>query len=124
MGLLDRFGRGRGRGRGGPPAAAGAPTGQGATRADADHLRQGSTARGGAQGGVEGYIEPRTTTTESTLVLVAADGEWTRRRVPGPAAARDLCRSLGVPVYDVAATGYPARKREWDARQRAERRGR
>ena len=34
--------------------------------------------------GVEAFVEPRTAVTETTVLLVAADGEWTRRRVAGP----------------------------------------
>ena len=37
--------------------------------------------------GVEAYLEPRTTVTDTTVVLVAATGEWTRRRVDGPDGA-------------------------------------
>ena len=69
--------------------------------------------------GVEGFVEPATPTTSTTLVLVAADGEWTRRRIASPKAAFDLGRALALPVYDVAATGYPARMREWTAARKA-----
>jgi hypothetical protein len=51
--------------------------------------------------------------------LVAHDGEWTRRRISGPAAARRLVRSLGIPGYDAQVLGYPRRMREYDARRRA-----
>jgi hypothetical protein len=64
------------------------------------------------------YVEPRTAMTPTTLVLIASTGEWTRRRVSSPQAAGDLARRLGVPVYDVQQTGYPARMREWTSRQR------
>lgn len=73
----------------------------------------------GSRVGVEGFVEPQTNTTATTLVLVAADGEWTRRRVASPKAAFDLGRKLGMPVYDVAATGYPNRMREWTAARKA-----
>ncbi len=68
--------------------------------------------------GVEGYVEPRTTVTETTIVLVAADGEWTRRRIDGPDVARKLSRDLAIPVYDAQVTGYPQRMRDWSARQK------
>lgn len=68
--------------------------------------------------GVEGFIEPETAQTPTTLVLVAGDGEWTRRRVGSVREARDLCSGAGIPVYDVAATGYPRRMREWTSRNR------
>src|SRR5919107_623687 len=61
-----------------------------------------------------GYVEPRTSVTETTIVLVAADGEWTRRRIDGPDTARRLSRELGIPVYDAQVTGYPQRMRDWN----------
>jgi hypothetical protein len=82
---------------------------------DTAHL----SAFAGSRAGVEGFVEPQTMTTATTLVLVAADGEWTRRRVPSPKAAFDLGRTLGIPVYDVAATGYPQRMRDWTAARKA-----
>ena len=73
----------------------------------------------GQRRGVEAFLEPKTTVTETTVVLIAHDGEWTRRRC-SPAAARDLGRRLGIPVYDVALVGYPKRMREYTARRSAE----
>lgn len=69
--------------------------------------------------GVEAYIEPATRFDQTTLVLIARTGEWTRRRVPDPSAARSLARDLGIPVYDVQLTGYPSRMRQWNAQQRS-----
>jgi hypothetical protein len=71
--------------------------------------------------GVEAYVEPKTTVTEVTVVLVAADGEWTRRRAGGDAGARRLSERLKIPVYDVQKVGYPQRMRDYDARRRIER---
>ncbi|MGB3827567.1 MAG: hypothetical protein WA962_02220 [Ornithinimicrobium sp.] len=68
--------------------------------------------------GVEGYVEPATNISTTTLVLIAHDGEWTRRAVGSPRAAFGMCRDLSIPVYDVNQTGYPARMREWSRRQR------
>ena len=82
---------------------------RGAGRADLSHLEQFVATRRG----VEGYVEPRTAVTETTIVLVAADGEWTRRRIDGPDTARRLSRDLGIPVYDAQVTGYPQRMRDW-----------
>lgn len=86
-----------------------------ATSADVEHLEQWTRTRRG----VEAFVEPQTAVTETTVALVASDGEWTRRRVDGPKAARDLGQRLGIPVYDVAAVGYPQRMREWTARRKA-----
>ena len=74
-----------------------------------------------ARAGVEAYVEPQTTVTPMTVVLVAADGEWTRRPVDG-AGARRIGERLRIPVYDVQKVGYPQRMRDFDARRRIERR--
>ena len=68
--------------------------------------------------GVEAYVEPATNITATTVVLIAHDGEWTRRALPSRPVAFDVARSFGIPVYDVNLTGYPKRMREWTARQR------
>jgi hypothetical protein len=67
---------------------------------------------------VEAFVEPRTLVTETTVVLVAHDGEWTRRRVDGAHAAQQLARRLRIPIYDVARVGYPQRMRDYTARRR------
>jgi hypothetical protein len=82
--------------------------------ADADHLVQWAASRHG----VEAFVEPRTTVTETTVVLVAHDGEWTRRRVAGSEGARRLGKRLQIPIYDVRKVGYPQRMRDYTARQR------
>lgn len=71
--------------------------------------------------GVEAFVEPKTTVTDVTVVLVAADGEWTRRRAGGYAGARKLSDRLKIPVYDVQKVGYPQRMRDYDERRRIER---
>ena len=58
------------------------------------------------------------------MVLVAADGEWTRRRAGGDTGARRLSEQLKIPVYDVQKVGYPQRMRDFDARRRIERNAR
>ena len=82
--------------------------------ATVDHLTEFVRTRVG----VEAYIEPQTHVTQTTVVLIATTGEWTRRRVPDPAAARKIATDLGIPVYDVQLVGYPQRMRDWNARQR------
>ena len=73
--------------------------------------------------GVEAYVEPRTSVTPTTVVLIATTGEWTRRRVRDERAAYELARDLGVPAYDVQKVGYPARMRAWNASRRSNDRG-
>ncbi|GGM54237.1 hypothetical protein GCM10012275_26670 [Longimycelium tulufanense] len=104
MGLFDRFRR---RGKQGVLRTA--------TDADTTYLEGWASSRRG----VEAYLEPRTTVTETTVVLIAHDGEWTRRRVAGPDAAHRWARKMGIPLYDVQKTGYPQRMRDYTARQRA-----
>ncbi len=94
-----------------------APQGRGARAETLEYLRAFVTSRVG----VEAYVEPRTNVTPTTLMLVATDGEWTRRKVPDERTAGALARELGIPVYDVQRTGYPQRVRDWNARQRIER---
>jgi hypothetical protein len=72
--------------------------------------------------GVEAFLEPPTTVTPPTVLLVATSGEWTRRRVPDPRVVRGLAERLAVPVYDVRLVGYPQRMRAWNERQKADRR--
>ena len=69
--------------------------------------------------GVEAFLEPRTAVTETTLLLVAGDGEWTRRRIAGPDAAAAFAKKNDLPLYEAARVGYPQRMREWTARQKA-----
>lgn len=103
MGLFSRF-------RGTRRAGGAAP--------DLSYLRQWAAARTG----VEAYVEPQTNVTPLTIVLVAADGEWTRRPAGGAAGARRVGERLAIPVYDVQKVGYPQRMRNFDARRRIERR--
>ncbi len=70
--------------------------------------------------GVEAFVEPRTTVTDTTVVLVATSGEWTRRRVPSPKVCHEWANALGIPSYDAAVVGYPQRMRDWTSRKAAE----
>ena len=84
------------------------------SKAVRDHLASFVSSRRG----VEAFVEPPTNVTATTVVLIAHDGEWTRRAVASRDAAFELPRDLGIPVYDVNQTGYPSRMREWNSRQR------
>ncbi|RZT87001.1 hypothetical protein EV383_3906 [Pseudonocardia sediminis] len=103
MGLLDRF----------RPGRAGKSAGAAGTSPEA-HLRDWERTRVG----VEAFVEPSTLMTETTVVLVAHDGEWTRRRVGSPNKAKKLARSMKIPIYDVQLVGYPQRMRDHDSRER------
>jgi hypothetical protein len=110
MGLLDRFRHGR---RGGDGVGGGGTT-RTSDDADQQHLLEFVRTRRG----VEGFVEPRTTVTDVTLLLVAHDGEWTRRRVPSVQWAHTFANKNGVPSYDAALVGIPARMREYNRREK------
>ena len=111
MGLFDRL-RGR-RSVGGAGRDRRGTLDRASGSADLAHLEQFVATRRG----VEGYVEPRTAVTETTILLVAADGEWTRRRIdacrgsvqrrglrlsgpsPGCRAGRRTFPSLTSPAY-------------------------
>lgn len=82
--------------------------------ADQRHLLEFVRARRG----VEGFVEPQTTVTDVTLLLVAHDGEWTRRRVPSIQWAHHFANKHGVPSYDAALVGVPDRMREFNRREK------
>jgi hypothetical protein len=81
---------------------------------DTAHLTDFVTSRRG----VEGFVEPRTAVSDVTLLLVAHDGEWTRRRVPSVEWAHSFANKRGIPSYDAAVVGYPARMREYNRRKK------
>lgn len=94
--------------------AASRPGGRPLDKADLEHLTQFVQSRRG----VEAFVEPQTTVTETTLLLVAHDGEWTRRRIHSPDVARRFAHQLSLPVYDVHLMGYPQRMRDYNERQK------
>lgn len=85
-----------------------------ASRASTRDLEQFADSRQG----VEAYLEPRTAIYSTTLLLVAADGEYLRRPVTDRAHAVSLCERLNLPLYDAARVGYPKRMRAYDAGSR------
>jgi hypothetical protein len=97
------------------PLRRGRSTGaRGSGAADEQHLREWVAVRYG----VEGFVEPRTAISDVTLLLVAGDGEWTRRRVPSVDWAHTFANRLGVPSYDAAVVGYPERMRAYNRRKK------
>ncbi len=115
MGLLGRFRRkkhGDARRTDGP-----------AMSVDHEAVKEHFTSFIRTRRGVEAYVEPATNVSAESLILIATDGEWTRRAVGSRKTAFDLARSLEIPVYDVLLMGYPNRMREWNSRQRRRDRG-
>ena len=72
----------------------------------------------GARHGVEVFVEPKTAVTGVSMLLVAHDGEFTRRLIDGPKAAQEFARERALPVYDATIVGYPQRMRDFSRRQK------
>ena len=115
MGLLDRFRRSpRMRRPKGDRTGTGSTTVRAANAADEQHLHDFVRTRRG----VEGFVEPRTALSDVTLLLVAHDGEWTRRRVPSVQWAHNFANRHQVPSYDAAVVGIPQRMRDYNRRMK------
>lgn len=96
------------------PKGRGPTTVRASSGADEKHLEEFA----GSRRGVEGFVEPRTAVSDVTILLVAHDGEWTRRRVPSVEWAHRFANRHGIPSYDAAVVGYPARMREYNRRKK------
>ena len=66
--------------------------------------------------GLEGFIEPKTPTSPTTLLLVDRHGEHMRAPVREPEDAVAFCERLAIPVYDAKVIGYPKRMKDYDKR--------
>lgn len=69
--------------------------------------------------GVEAFIEQPTTMTRATMLLIAHDGEWTRRSVNSVDWARRFASTHKLPAYDAGVVGYPQRMRDYNSRRRS-----
>ncbi len=58
-----------------------------------------------------------------TLLLVAWDGEFTRRRVPSDDWAYKFCKRHGIRAYEAGVVGIPQHMRDYIKRQKAVRSG-
>ena len=115
---MNLFGRGRRGARFKKPADDATRTGSTRVRAssseDEAHLADFIDTREG----VEGFVEPRTAVNDVTLLLVAWDGEFTRRRVPSADWAYKFCQRRGIKAYEAGVVGIPQRMREYISRQK------
>jgi hypothetical protein len=68
--------------------------------------------------GVEGYVEPRTATSSTTLLLVDRDGDHVRANVRDARDAAAFCKSRSIPMYDAQVIGYPRRMKDFEKRSR------
>lgn len=68
--------------------------------------------------GVEAWVEEPTSLNPPSLLLVALDGEWTRRPVPSTGWAEDFAARHSLACHQAGVFPYPQRMRDFDARQR------
>ncbi len=108
MGAVGWFSRMRGK-------RAGSARGAGHGVCDDRHLKDFVATRRG----VEAFIEQPTTMTRATVLLIAHDGEWTRRSVSSVEWARRFAASHRLPAYDAGVVGYPQRMRDYNSRRRS-----
>ena len=114
---MKLFGRGRGpsfRRPSGDVARTGSTRVRAASDEDEQHLEEFVSTREG----VEGFVEPRTAVSDVTLLLVAWDGEFTRRRVASAEWAYRFCKRRGIAAYEAGVVGVPTRMREYIQRQK------
>lgn len=69
--------------------------------------------------GIEGFIEPKTATSPTSLLLVDRDGEHLRAPVREPSDAAAFCERHSIPVYDAQVIGYPKRMKDFERRRRS-----
>lgn len=79
-----------------------------------DHLDGFVTSRRG----VEAWIEQPTSFNKPSILLVAADGESTRRAIPSIPFGYDFASRHDIPAYDAGVVPYPQRMREYGIRNR------
>lgn len=68
--------------------------------------------------GVEAWVEQPTSFNKPSLLLIAHDGESTRRAVPSADYAHDFAASHSIPCYDAGVVPYPKRFRDYSLRQK------
>ena len=85
----------------------------GLSRSDRKAVTEALAEWSAARRGVEVFVEPRTAVTETSVVLVAHDGEFTRRRIASPKAAQAFSHDNSLPIYYATLCGYPQRMRDY-----------
>lgn len=68
--------------------------------------------------GVEAWLEEPTNFNKPSILLVAADGESTRRAIPSVDYGYRFADKHDIPAYDAGVVPYPRRMREYGLRQR------
>lgn len=74
-----------------------------------EHLREFVVSRRG----VEAWIERPTNFNKPSILLVAHDGESTRRAIPDQEYGQAFAQEQDIPCYDAGVVPYPQRMREY-----------
>lgn len=68
--------------------------------------------------GVEVWVESPTNFNRPSILLIAHDGEWTRRVVPSTRWGHQFARERQLAGYDAGVVAYPQRMRDWNRRSK------
>ncbi|MDF1486869.1 hypothetical protein [Tessaracoccus caeni] len=68
--------------------------------------------------GVEAWIEQPTSFNPPSILLVAADGETTRRGLSSAQEGYGFARKHNIPCYDAGVVPYPQRMRDYGAKKK------
>lgn len=63
--------------------------------------------------GVEAWVERPTNFNKPSILLIAADGESTRRALPSEEYGYEFAAEQDIPCYDAGVVPYPQRMREY-----------
>lgn len=83
-----------------------------------DGLREHLSGFVSSRRGVEAWLEQPTNFNKPSILLVAADGESTRRAIPSVDFGYDFAAGHDIPAYDAGVVPYPQRMRDYGAQQR------
>ncbi|MFT3889262.1 MAG: hypothetical protein QM713_14015 [Arachnia sp.] len=81
-----------------------------------DALWQHLSAFARSRRGVEAWVEQPTSFNPPSILLVAADGESTRRGLPSAEVGYSFAAQHGMPCYDAGVVPYPQRMRDYARR--------
>lgn len=67
---------------------------------------------------MEAWLEQPTNFNKPSILLVAANGESTRRAIPSIGYGYDFAKGHDIPAYDAGVVPYPSRMREYGVQAR------
>lgn len=88
-----------------------------------DAVREHLDAFAATRRGVEAWVEQPTSFNPPSILLVAADGESTRRGLPSAEYGYLFAAQRNIPCYDAGVVPYPRRMREYGTRAKRDAKG-